>query len=178
MESFDREELLSLIERAKSKDREAISKIVKTYAPFIKKVVRYYGIFLDRSEREDLFLEGLLALLRVVSNYDMKKGPFENVLFVSVRNAVFDVISSRKRLFSNVRLPVKSEVDIEESLIVKDEIREFSKTLANVEKEVFRLYLKGLKIREIADKTGMSYKSVDNAIQRIKKKAANFIEKQ
>ncbi len=176
MENSNKESLSYLIEKAKKQDREAVAKLARIYAPLIKKVIRYYGIFLDRGEREDLFLEGLLAMIRAISTYDEKKGPFENMLFISVRNAVFDMLSKKKRIAQSTKYIPESDFDIEETVILKDEIKEFSNLLTSFEKEVFLLYLNGYKIKEIANKTGKSYKSIDNAIQRIRQKARDFIK--
>ena len=48
-------------------------------------------------------------------------------------------------------------------------------TLASKEKKVFALYLEGLSQTEIANKLGYTEKMVDNAVQRIKRKAAQLL---
>lgn len=167
---------LDLIKKAKAKDKKALENLIEIYAPFIRKVVRYYGILLDKQEREDLFIEGLLALLRAIAAYDEKKGAFENILFISVRNSILDIISKKKNPKYSLKYIFGEDFDIEEIVILKEEIDEFSKTLTELENEVFKLYIKGFKICEIANKLGKSYKSIDNAFQRIKRKAKSSVK--
>lgn len=167
---------LNLIKKAKAKDKKALEHLIDIYAPFIRKVVRYYGILLDKQEREDLYIEGLLALLRAINVYDEKRGSFENILFISVRNSILDILSKKKSPKFSFKYIFEQDFDIEEIVILKEEINEFSKALTELENEVFKLYIAGFKISEIANKLGKSYKSIDNAFQRIKRKAKNFVK--
>ncbi|BAL81229.1 sigma-70 family RNA polymerase sigma factor [Caldisericum exile] len=172
MESINN--LSELLKLAKAHDRNAQEEILEIYTPFIKKIVRYYGLFLSKEDKDDLYLEALLAALKSIDAYNENHGSFENFLFINVRNRILDFL--RKRKFE---VPLEEAIskiyDFENEVEVKEEIDEFKKTLTPRELKVFELYLDGLKIGEIANVLSEDYKSIDNAIQRIKKKAKQFI---
>ena len=163
-----------LLKLAKLQDRSAQEEILKIYTPFIKKIVRYYGLFLTKEDRDDLYLEALFAALKSIDGYSENYGNFENFLFINVRNRVLDFLRKRK-----IEVPLDEAIsktyDFESEFEIKEEIEEFKKLLAPKEMKVFELYLEGVKIRDIARLLNEDYKSVDNTIQRIKKKAQKFI---
>lgn len=163
-----------LLKLAKLQDRSAQEEILKIYTPFIKKIVRYYGLFLTKEDRDDLYLEALFAALKSIDGYSENYGNFENFLFINVRNRILDFLRKRK-----IEVPLDEAIsrtyDFESEFEIKEEIEEFKKLLAPKEMKVFELYLEGAKIRDIARLLNEDYKSVDNTIQRIKKKAQKFI---
>ncbi len=165
-----------LVEKARRGDKDAQNDILETYAPFVKKIVRYYGILLNREDREDLFIEGLLALIRSINSYNQHKGNFDDLTFIAIRNAILDYMRKR-RTEKPLEEYYEDKFDIEEYITLKTEIEEFEQALTPMEKQVFALYLEGRKIGEIAEFIGKSYKSVDNAMQRIKKRASEFFKK-
>lgn len=167
--------LSELLKLAKSQDRVAQEEILKIYTPFIKKIVRYYGLFLSKEDKDDLYLEALLATLKSIDAYTENQGSFDNFLFINVRNRIFDILRKRK-IEVSLDEAISKTYDFEEELEIKEEIDEFKNLLTPKELAVFELYLEGLKISEIASLLNEDYKSVDNAIQRIKKKAKQFIE--
>lgn len=164
-----------LIEKAKKGDRDAMDKILHLYTPFVKKIVRYYSIILTREDREDLFIEGMMGLYRAVNNFNPdRKKRFEDLAYISVKNAVFDYLRKMKTHNAHLPLDYSLSTDIgEESILLKQDLEEFSKKLSPTEKDVFSLFIKGYGIKEIANKLGRSYKSVDNALQRIKRRLRN-----
>lgn len=168
MENLDKV-IYSLVKKSKEGDKKALNELLHLYSPFVKRVVRYYSILLNKEDREDLFVEGLMALMRSVNSYDRKKGSFNDFAFITIRNAIFDYKRS-KRTYLELTQVVEQNFDIEDAVLLKGEIEEFSKILTSLEKSVFELYLKGYRISEIAKKLDKSYKSVDNSLQRIKKR--------
>lgn len=169
------DDIKKLIEKAKKGDKDAQEKILENYASLVKKIVRYYGIFLSREDREDLFIEGLLALVRSINAYDESKGNFEDLAFITIRNTIFDYLKTKhsEKPFDDA---YEDKFDIEEYVALKASIKDFQETLSPLEKRVFDLYMEGRKISEIAEITGRSYKSCDNAMQRIKKRARDFFK--
>jgi len=163
-----------LLKLAKSQDRSAQEEILKIYTPFIKKIVRYYGLFLTKEDRDDLYLEALFATLKSIDGYSENYGNFENFLFINVRNRILDFLRKRK-----IEVPLDEAIyktyDFESEFEIKEEIEEFRKRLTKHELEVFELYLKGYRIGDIVKVTNKNYKSVDNTLQRIKKKAKEYI---
>ncbi|MGB9695479.1 MAG: sigma-70 family RNA polymerase sigma factor [Caldisericaceae bacterium] len=168
-------DISDLIEQAKQGDKAAQEKVIISYLPLVKKVVRYYGISLGREDKEDLFIEGLLGLIRSVAIYDSSKGDFENLAFITIRNAIFDYFKN-KRPVNPLDESYEDKFDIEDYVTVKESIKEFEGFLSPLEKSVFELYLEGRKMSEIANMLNRSYKSCDNAMQRIKKRAADFFK--
>lgn len=161
-----------LIRKAQKGDRDAMNEVLHIYSPFVKKIVRYYSIILNREDREDLFIDGLMGLYRAVNNFDFNKGRnFDDFAYVSVKNAVLDYLRKRKEVctvpFDFTSFTVDGE---EESILLKQDLESFAKRLSLFEKDVFLLFIKGYKIRDISNKLDRSYKSVDNALQRIKKR--------
>ena len=104
---------------------------------------------------------------------------------ISLEQNIFDDDSSEKSLYNYIS-PSKiiqgsnEEISIEDSIIdfmEKNRIKEnlFSKLTAR-EKEILNYRAQGLSYSEIAKKTNLTVKSVDNTIQRIKKKIKSLIE--
>jgi RNA polymerase sporulation-specific sigma factor len=172
MEKF-KDKNIELIKKAQNGDKEAINDIMYLYSSFVKKIVRYYGIVLNREDKEDLYIEGLLALQRAVLFFDPDKGDnFDDLAFIVVRNTILDFLKKRKnkpRVTSGEILK-GDEQDFENFLFIKERLSEFSKKISPFEREVLKFWLGGYGIGEIAQMLGKSYKSIDNAIQRIKKR--------
>ena len=172
------EEVTDLIKKAQSGDKDALSMLLYKFSPFVKDIVRYYAMMLSREDREDLYIEGLIGLQRAIMAFDVgKKRRFEDLAYISVKNAIYDYLRKKNR---KVKLPtIMEDGDAlwEDLILFKDDIEKFSRMLSDLERKVFRMYLKGYSNREIADKLGITYKSVDNAMQRIKKRLhAFFVE--
>lgn len=171
----DAEEVTALIKKAQSGDKDALSTLLYKFSPFVKDIVRYYAMMLSREDREDLYIEGLIGLQRAIMAFNAgRKRRFEDLAYISVKNAIYDYLRKRNR---KVKLPtVRKDDDVlwEDLILFKDDIEKFSRMLSDLEKKVFRMYLKGYSNREIADKLGITYKSVDNALQRIKKRLRTF----
>ncbi len=169
------EEVTALIKKAQSGDKDALSTLLYKFSPFVKDIVRYYAMMLSREDREDLYIEGLIGLQRAIMAFDVgKKRRFEDLAYISVKNAIYDYLRKRNR---KAKLPtVRKDDDVlwEDLILFKDDIEKFSIMLSDLEAKVFRMYLKGYSNREIADKLGIAYKSVDNALQRIKKRLRAF----
>jgi RNA polymerase sporulation-specific sigma factor len=173
--NIDSGKLNALIKKAQLGDRDALSEILYLFSPFVKDVVRYYAMMLSREDREDLYIEGLIGLQRAIMAFNADKGKrFEDLAYISVKNAIFDYLRKRNR---KAKLPTVNnggESSWEDLILFKDDIEEFTKQLSSLEEKVFRLYLKGYSNSEIADKLGITYKSVDNALQRIKKRLKKY----
>jgi RNA polymerase sporulation-specific sigma factor len=170
--------LVELINNAKRGNKDAINEIMYIYSPFVKKIVRYYGIVLNREDKEDLFIEGLLALQRSILSFDaLKNNRFDDFAFIAVKNTVLDFLRKKKKIDSNItygEIVETDQHDFEQFLFLKDEIDEFSKKLSSFEKEVLKVWLQGYGVREIAQRLDKPYKSIDNALQRIKKHFKQF----
>lgn len=177
-----------LVSLAKSGDSNALTELIKSYS---EKVLQKSLSFKKISgiENDDLYQEGMLGLLSAVYTFDESKG----VLF-----STYAMTLITRKMLSAIRvankkngLPMESYVSIDEKadicsgsptpedfLIYNEEIDSIllfvNNNLSKTEKKVFRLNLLGLSYNEIADILDCSEKSVDNALQRIRKKIRNI----
>ncbi len=147
------------------------------YLPFVRLVVSSY----PERYRDDLTQEGLWGLYLGCCAFDPDRGvPFDAYIKVCIRNR----ISSAARSFSSdgflVPLDVvgatlpSSELPIEDRYAERDALyhafRDLQPRLSVLERDVLNLYLSGLTRVSIAQKLGITPKSADNAMTRIKQK--------
>lgn len=173
-----------LLLRVRAGDEEALSKLVSRY----EKLVAYLSgasYKLSGAEQEDLIQEGMLGLVRALNGYDTQKNAsFNTYASVCIRNALTS--AARKSLSGDGRLSVLYMEDIGELADVSVAEQILSDTvdsrgyledivclLSGFERNVLRLYMSGLSRRDISESLNISYKSVDNALVRIKNKAKN-----
>lgn len=169
-----------LIALYKKGDTEAFECLYKRYSGLIKKISRSY--FLLGGDGDDVVQEGLLGLLKAVNAFSDEGGASfktyaTTCIITNIRTAV-------KRYGSKGNTPLNFAVAMseetasypspDEGIIDEENEKELAAEVKNIlsqaEYEVFRLYIEGRSYLEIAALTGESTKSVDNAIQRIKKK--------
>ena len=161
---------------------------VKDFIPILKKRASFFSGY--GAEFDELFQEGLVALYHAYSNYDESKSVLfktyavhcinnrmisyirktikpshENNSFISVTNEELENILSKEMSFE----------DDPQQIFVNNESFEksrnqFFSVLSEYEKNIFTLYLSGYSCIAIAEKISVPYKSVDNALQRIKRK--------
>ncbi|MEN3015646.1 MAG: sigma-70 family RNA polymerase sigma factor [bacterium] len=104
---------------------------------------------------------------------------------ISLESSIFDEDSGEKSLYDYI-MPSKiiqgsyQEISIEDAIIDFIEKNQIKETLLSrltpKEKEILKLRSQGLTYQEIANKMNISSKSVDNALQRIRKKIKNLID--
>lgn len=189
----DDEQLCAL---AASGDRQAEEALVVRYNRLVRICARPY--FLAGGDSEDLIQEGMVGLLAAIREYDPEKAAsFRTYAEVCIKNRLFSVIKAAARdkhiplnnsvsfgnpLFSGNGDPLAfgasdgPETDPEEILLSRESFRERLEALigqlSGFEASVLRLYLNGLSYSEIAAEVNKSPKSVDNAVQRIRRKLA------
>lgn len=180
--------------RAISGDRNAEDFLVEKYSRLVKACARPF--FLAGGDSEDLIQEGMLGLIYALRDYNPDGGAaFKTYAELCIKRRLYSAIKTaagNKHAPLNDYLPLEAssyDGDIPESeailhadfrrepedlLIDKersDEIlSDFSVHLSGLEAEILGLYLKGLSYREIAKKINKPLKSVDNAVQRVRKK--------
>lgn len=173
---------------------EAEEALVRRYTRLVHSVSRPF--YLAGAEREDLIQEGLIGLLRAIRNYRPQvRASFQSYAAVCIRNTILNAIrdSAGKRNVSlddclslesslSTDFPVSSAAtdSPEDSVIGREEKellhRRVVQILTPLEQQVLREYLRGLGYREIAANLGKTEKSVDNAIQRIRRKLSTVRE--
>lgn len=191
-ESLKDEEIVAL---AQNNDEQAVEHILEKYKALVKARVRVY--FLMGADKEDLIQEGMIGLFKAIRDFSAEKQanfasfadlcatrqivtaiktatrqkhmPLNN--YISLNKPVY-TDESERTLMDSVSQSVIS--DPEQIIINEEEYNNTSKiilgNLSSFEKEVLDYYLQGKSYSEIARIQGRSAKSIDNALQRIKKK--------
>ena len=168
--------------------------LAEKYTWLVRACARPY--FLAGGDTEDLMQEGMLGLLSAIRQYDPEKETAVRTFAEHcVRNRLLTAVKSaarNKHTPLNDYVPLESPQfdelqtrlagflnDPEELLITRERVDEInnriSGTLSGFESRVLKHYLEGLSYEEIAGLVGKPKKSVDNAVQRIRKKLAQVI---
>lgn len=174
----------ALVLKAKSGDTVALTRLIERYSDVIlQKAKSFKG--LSGIESDDLYQEGMIGFVASVYSFDETREIQFSTYAVTVASR--KMLSALKKANSNSNLPLRSYVSIEEKdnllsysptpeeIIIHneelDKITDFIKTnLSKTEKKVLKLSLLGMSYSEIADILECTEKSVDNAIQRVRKK--------
>ena len=180
-----------LLELAQKGDRNAEEALAARYLRMVRACAR--PLFLAGGDSEDLIQEGTFGLLSAIRNYDAAGGTaFKTYAEHCIRMRLFSAIKSASRL---KHIPLNDGISLEqlsedsgdlsafpvgflrnpEELVLARESKEeldaaFSRCLSRFEVKVLDLYLEGLSYREIAQRLSRDAKSIDNAVQRIRRK--------
>jgi RNA polymerase sporulation-specific sigma factor len=191
-DDFDNSPDRELCSLAQAGDKTAEECLVRRYFKLVKSCARPY--FLAGADGEDLMQEGMIGLLKAIKEYDPARGAeFGAFAKVCVKRKIFTALKSAdankhsplnhaisitKPLFSDKADLRPFSTDPEAVIIGMEEketrMKEFSDLLSAFEAKVLNLYLKGCSYEEMSDILGKEIKSVDNAIQRIRRKSAAF----
>lgn len=191
---------IELIKKAKNGDNEAIEKLLNEHKQLVNFVTRKY--FLVGGDNDDLLQEGMIALCKAINSYDETKGVSfatyaKTVIENTIINAIKSDASNKNILLNNSygltnqgQITNNSEDDFgytiasdsltPESQVIsteqtKDIVKQIKDCLSDYELKILKYYLKGLSYTQIATELGVSSKSVDNALNRIKNKL-NFLK--
>ena len=186
-----------LAELAASGSREAEELLVSRYNRLVRTCARPF--FLVGGDSEDLTQEGMVGLIKAVREYDAnKEASFRTFAEICIRNRLFSVLRAaardkHKALNQSISLdtpdfdsnsytsgtnnlaqrgPEDHLIDREHTAALLSGVR---KQLSEFEAKILGYYLDGLSCREIAETVGKPPKSVDNAVQRIRRKVAQQI---
>ena len=171
----------ALVTLSQNGNKQATETLLLRYAGLVRGCAR--GFFLVGGETEDLIQEGMIGLYGAIGDYKAKDGlSFKRFAALCVSRRIIDAVraSSRKKnapLNSVVFLEddwIDSGLSPEDMLIQREDKREFrqkmSAVLSDFEFKITTMYIDGMTCGEICVATGKSAKSIDNAIQRSKKK--------
>ena len=176
----------ALAAKVKGGSDSAFEEITKRYRGLIGSISKRYSA--AGFEHSDFMQEGLIALLSACKAFkeDDKSMNFRNFAALCISNRFFSVIRSAN---TKGTIPADHLVPIEdieisdmnmsnpENLILQQEsTRDLKKLLRDklspLEQNVLKHYLNGYSYQEISEKLSVSSKSVDNALQRIRRKIA------
>ncbi len=178
-----------LVELSQNGDKQAMEELLLRHSGLVRGCAR--GFFLAGGETEDLIQEGMIGLYRAIGDYKKKEDgkSFKNFAYLCVSRRIIDAVktSARKK-----NVPISqcvpmveadwaiSELNPEDMLILRDDRREFrqkmSRALSDFEFKVTSMYMDGMSCLEICEATGKSEKSIDNAIQRSKRKLQEILK--
>ena len=168
------------LERIRDGDEAAFAELCREYDPLIRSMASKYAHMTDAVDEaqaiQDFSQDATLALYRAACSYDRQNGngkvTFGLYAKVCIRNAL---ISEIRRLGKKKKADVIREVSESGSHVGSDVELDLDSIVAGdilspFEKRVFLLYVRGMKIRDIAAEVGRTSKSVSNAVFRIKSK--------
>ncbi len=191
------EEIVAL---AQSNDDEALTYLLDKYKNFVRSKARSY--FLIGADHEDIVQEGMIGLFKAIRDFKPTRlSSFRAFAELCVKRQIITAIKTATRqkhfpLNSYVSLnkPLYDEesdrtlLDViegrvtnpEDLFISQEELEriqnEISTTLSPLEQQVLAAFLNGKSYQEIAEMLGRHVKSIDNALQRVKRKLMKMLE--
>ncbi len=190
-----------IIELTRKGDEEALEFILSKYKPLVKSKSRAY--FLIGADTEDIIQEGMIGLYKAVRDFNsdkhasfrafadlcvnrqiitaikaatrQKHQPLNN--YISLNKPAFDD-DSQETFMDNIK---GTDFTNPETMFIGREAKEsieahLDKSLSTFENTVLTLYLDNKSYSEISKQTGKPEKSIDNALQRVKKKLEKYLE--
>ncbi|QIA28349.1 RNA polymerase sporulation sigma factor SigH [Thermaerobacter sp. PB12/4term] len=198
---LDRMEDEEIVEIARQGNPEALEYLIGKYKNFVRSKARSY--FLVGADREDIIQEGMIGLYKAIRDFRSDKlSSFRAFAELCITRQIITAIKTATRqkhipLNSYVSLnkPIYDEdsdrtlldiisgsrvTDPEELFISREEFgdieQKMGEILSELEWRVLIAYLDGKSYQEIADELNRHVKSIDNALQRVKRKLERYIE--
>ena len=176
---------------ARNGEKWATDELLHRYSGLVRSCAR--GFFMVGGETEDIWQEGMVGLFDAIVNYQADREGGSSFKTFARTCISRNIVDSVKKAARKKNMPLNQYVSVvdsewafvgtdpEEALIVSDESREFrqkmSKVLSDFEFKVMVMYMDGLSCGEICEACGKSAKSVDNAIQRSKRKLQEILKR-
>lgn len=184
-----------VVELARSGNEVALEYLINKYKNFVRAKARSY--FLIGADREDIIQEGMIGLYKAIRDFRVEKltsfRAFAELCitrqiitaiktatrqkhiplnsYVSLNKPIYDEESDRTLLDilsgTKVSDPEELVISQEEFNAIEKKMGEF---LSDLEWQVLTFYLEGKSYQEIADQLDRHVKSIDNALQRVKRK--------
>jgi RNA polymerase sporulation-specific sigma factor len=188
---------LQLVMRARNDDGTALDLLIRRYTGFVRLKASSY--FLAGGEGEDLVQEGLIGLYKAVRDFRAdKETSFRSFAELCITRQIITAIKTATRFkhaplntyvsFSHTpagqesesdctlgdALPGPSVDDPSTCVISTEELQSLvfclGSGLSRLESDALRLYLEGLSYEDMAAELGCDTKTIDNALQRVKRK--------
>jgi len=190
-----------IVEIARQGNSQALEYLISKYKNFVRAKARSY--FLVGADREDIIQEGMIGLYKAIRDFRSDKlSSFRAFAELCITRQIITAIKTATRqkhipLNSYVSLnkPIYDEdsdrtlldvisgsriTDPEELFISREEFgdieQKMGEILSELEWRVLIAYLDGKSYQEIADELNRHVKSIDNALQRVKRKLERYIE--
>lgn len=156
------------------KGEDLIPVIISRYASVVRMKAASMNVSL--TERDDLMQEGFLGLISAVRSFNPdKNASFPTYANRCIANKIISALPKQSEEVLDDENECEPDNNTPESIffskLLSEEIaRVMSDELSDMEREVFRLFLKGETYEEMAKSLGLNVKTVDNALQRVRKK--------
>lgn len=192
------DEILELVHAGNT---EALDFLITKYKPLVRMKGKSY--FLIGADKEDILQEGMIGLYKAIRDFrEEKLTSFRAFAELCITRQIITAIKTATRqkhipLNSYVSLdkPVYDEesertlldtiassvVDDPEQLLISQESFDFmeekmGEMLSDLEQQVLMLYIEGQSYQEISEQLNRHVKSIDNALQRVKRKLERYAE--
>ncbi len=190
-----------LVEMVHQGNTEALDFLITKYRSFVRMKGRSY--FLIGADKEDILQEGMIGLYKAIRDFrEEKLASFRAFAELCITRQIITAIKTATRqkhipLNSYVSLdkPIYDEesdrtlmdmiagsvIDDPEELIINREDFDYmegkmAEILSELEQQVLALYLDGQSYQEISEELNRHVKSIDNALQRVKRKLERYME--
>ena len=190
--TYEKQELIRLIDRASEGSSQAISELCDKYKPLMEaEVRRHTDPQMSDQDIADLKEEALISFCSAVCNYDCAEENVEFGLYakICIGNALVSFLRRYNKYKGRVisiddvsaKLTVEYKSDPLQLLVEEESFnklkRDIQKNLSPYESRVWWLYVSGMSASDIAKKLdSQSVRSVNNAIYRIRKKLRGVLE--
>lgn len=190
-----------LVITARNGDKEALEYVINKYKNFVRAKARSY--FLIGADKEDIVQEGMIGLYKAIRDFKTDKlssfRAFAELCitrqiitaiktatrqkhiplnsYISLNKPIYDEESDRTLLdiLTSVKITNPEELVINQEELSSIELK-ISEILSDLELEVLSSYLQGKSYQEIAADLDRHVKSIDNALQRVKRKLERYLE--
>lgn len=184
-----------IVNKSKNGNSRAQEYLISKYENFVKSKAKSY--FLIGADKEDIYQEGMIGLYKAIRDFKAEKQTsFKAFAELCITRQIITAIKTATRqkhiplnTYISLSKPIYEDesdrtlIDIlsefkisdpEELLISKEQIQRIDKqintVLSPLEKDVLKLYLDGKSYQEMSVDLNREAKSIDNALQRVKKK--------
>lgn len=176
-----------LVRLARQGDEAALTRLISRYAPLVRMRARSFSK--DTLDEDDLYQEGMIALLSAVRGFRRDKGgAFKTFAAICVNNKLRNAVVSHMREKNapmrgyvslsdgaeEAELPAAPGEDPAQVVIAGEESdarrRKIETLLSPFERQVLQLYLSAFSYDEMAKRLASTPKAVDNALQRMRRK--------
>lgn len=190
-----------IVIQARSGDERALEYLLRKYQNFVKAKAKSY--FLIGADKEDIYQEGMIGLFKAIRDFkDDKLASFKVFAELCITRQIITAVKTATRqkhiplnTYISLNKPIYDEEsdrtlldiisgikvsDPEELIIGKEELKniefQICEVLSDLEMEVLMSYLDGKSYQEIACDLDRQAKSIDNALQRVKRKLEKCLE--
>ena len=190
-----------IVSEAKEGNSIALEFMILKYKNFVKAKARSY--FLIGADREDIIQEGMIGLYKAIRDFRGDKlSSFRAFAELCITRQIITAIKTATR---QKHIPLNSYVSLNKPIYVEDSDRtlldvlsgtkitdpeelminreeyndieyKMGEILSDLEWKVLTLYLEGKSYQEIAEDLERHVKSIDNALQRVKRKLERYLE--